>query len=649
MREDVKLCTVDVGGSIQLLSDGKFVLGRIVCYSSKVLPFLSFYLFRCVTARWPHFSCLSFSFLWVCQRSSPNYDELGRQYMIAMEVNQTYFAWSQGESTERDGSQTLDHGSISFGRFELESLSWEKWSVFTNDRRNEEFGKFNGLVAQKKAYFEEYYKRIRELKASQQQNQQTELTLEYSGDGSDSSQTAEDEQAVDLETPTGCGTAVDDYVEEAPHETTSEHGLQCYDDQGNENFNTEFSSSNLSSSAGVLQKTNQDVRETVRNDNSTSKMDVGQQNACSGHDDTITAYEASRIPRRLVEKDSRLRHTPKIIPKSIKTLSKSALDYTFASERSGSVKPSTSMNRKTKPDSVRPLHRPNAAPRKMASTAESSKVTGLRRPFSASAQQPSTGERHPITRENSKKPADVSSLRRPSTSERLPVTRDSAQKQANVITPRRPSTSERHLVKRESAVQHADISTIRWPSTGERRTITRDSVLRTDVKTPSKARATVAHPRGETTTVGNLKNAVTPNAARSSKLETKSNNNRPKGPSALDSHSTRSKRMDLQVSGKQKSSSVNLSPRKLFSSSVGEPAVETFARPKKKEGIQVTMQSRASTSKKITPLKTRNVKARAPNPPPPPPRRPSRMMSKPNASNPSIVGRKPKASVPQCH
>ncbi|KAL6614045.1 hypothetical protein ACP70R_036315 [Stipagrostis hirtigluma subsp. patula] len=567
--------------------------------------------------------------------------------MMAAEVKQTYFAWSQGESTEQDGSQgvslsqTLDHGSISFGRFEVESLSWEKWSVFTNDRRNEEFGKFNGLVAQKKAYFEEYYKRIRELKASQQQNQQTELTLEYSGDGSDSSQTAEDEPAADLETPTGSGTVVDDFVEEAPHETTSENGLQCYNDQENENFNAEFSSSNLSSSAGVLQRTDQDLRGVVCGDNSASKMDVGQQNACSGHDGTRTAYEAARTPRRFIEKDSRLRHTPKIIPKSVKALSKSALDYTFASERPGSVKPSMSMNQKTKPDIVRPMQRSNAAPQKMAGTAERTKLTGLRRPSSAAAQRPSTGERRPISRESSKKPADISTLRRPSTSERRPATQDRAQKHANATTPRRPSTSERRPVKRENEATRADISTLRRPSTGERRAITRESVLRTEVKTPSKARATVPHLKGETTTMGNLKKSVMSNAARSNKLETKSNNNRPKGPSALDSHS-RSKRTDLQVSGKQKSSSVNLPPRKTFSSNVGKPAVETLARSKKKEGIQATVQSRASTSKRNTPVQTGNVKARPPNPPPPPPSRPSRMMSKPNVSNSSIGGRKPK-------
>jgi len=125
---------------------------------------------------------------------------------------------------------------------------------------------------------------------------------------------------------------VDDYAEEAHHETMLEHGLQYYDDQGNKNFNTDVSSSNLSLSTGILQQTDHDVRGTVHGDISASKMDMGQQNAISGHDDTRTAYEAVRTPRRIIEKDSRLRHTPKIIPKSIKNLSRSAVDYTFASE-----------------------------------------------------------------------------------------------------------------------------------------------------------------------------------------------------------------------------------------------------------------------------------------------------------------------------
>jgi hypothetical protein len=71
-------------------------------------------------------------------------------------------------------SDILDHGSISFGRFAVESLAWEKWSVFSHNRCQEELEKFKapGFVAQKKAYFEEYYKRVRTMKALQAEQQQ---------------------------------------------------------------------------------------------------------------------------------------------------------------------------------------------------------------------------------------------------------------------------------------------------------------------------------------------------------------------------------------------------------------------------------------------------------------------------------------------
>jgi hypothetical protein len=161
------------------------------------------------------------------------------------------------------------------------------------------------------------------------------------------------------------------------------------------------------------------------------------------------------------------------------------------------------MNQKTKAGNVHPLQRPNATTQKMAGPAEKSKAKGLKRPSSAGAQRPSTGERKPIARESSKKPAGVSTLRRPSTAEGHPhpVTRDLAQQKAIVSTPRRPSTSERRPVKRDTASKPADVSTIRRPSTGERHTITRESILRTDVKTPNKPRAAMASSKSATPTV----------------------------------------------------------------------------------------------------------------------------------------------------
>ena len=58
--------------------------------------------------------------------------------------------------------------SISFGRFMSESLSWEKWSSFSNNRYVEEAERYArpGSVAQKKAFFEAHYKRIAAKKAA---------------------------------------------------------------------------------------------------------------------------------------------------------------------------------------------------------------------------------------------------------------------------------------------------------------------------------------------------------------------------------------------------------------------------------------------------------------------------------------------------
>ncbi|KAE8788181.1 hypothetical protein D1007_37783 [Hordeum vulgare] len=88
---------------------------------------------------------------------------------MAAEVGQPFSGWSHSDSpyndlcTQDDSVQkmVLDHGSVSFGRFAEESLSWENRSVFGHNRRQEEISKLTlpGLVAQKKAYFEEYYKR----------------------------------------------------------------------------------------------------------------------------------------------------------------------------------------------------------------------------------------------------------------------------------------------------------------------------------------------------------------------------------------------------------------------------------------------------------------------------------------------------------
>ncbi|XP_010528065.1 PREDICTED: protein WVD2-like 7 [Tarenaya hassleriana] len=71
------------------------------------------------------------------------------------------------ETEEGDPVRALTE-SVSFGRFMSESLAWEKWSTFSHNRYLEEVEKFAkpGSVAQKKAFFEEHYKKRAAMKAA---------------------------------------------------------------------------------------------------------------------------------------------------------------------------------------------------------------------------------------------------------------------------------------------------------------------------------------------------------------------------------------------------------------------------------------------------------------------------------------------------
>lgn len=64
--------------------------------------------------------------------------------------------------------------SVSFGRFENDALSWEKWSSFSPNKYLEEVGSLStpGSVAQKKAYFEAHYKKIAARKAEEMEMEQ---------------------------------------------------------------------------------------------------------------------------------------------------------------------------------------------------------------------------------------------------------------------------------------------------------------------------------------------------------------------------------------------------------------------------------------------------------------------------------------------
>jgi hypothetical protein len=219
----------------------------------------------------------------------------------------------------------FSHGSISFGRFDLESLEWEKWSVFTNDRRHEEFGKFNGLVAKKKAYFEEYFKRIRELKALQQQNQHTELNLDYSGGGSDSSQTGEDEPSAGHGGSTGSGTLVDGSREQKIPTTTFEHEVEWHGDHENGSLVNEVSVSNHSLSVVGLQQIGEQARVNV-----SDSTDGTLQNTYLSQDDLGMANKTALTPNRTIAKEPLIGQASKIIRKTVKMASNNIPARTIA-------------------------------------------------------------------------------------------------------------------------------------------------------------------------------------------------------------------------------------------------------------------------------------------------------------------------------
>ncbi|KAJ4830941.1 hypothetical protein Tsubulata_019832 [Turnera subulata] len=96
--------------------------------------------------------------------------------------------------------------SVSFGRFENDSLSWERWSSFSPNKYLEEVEKCAtpGSVAQKKAYFEAHYKKIAAQKAElMDQEKQEEHVLspsnhQYNGDLSTDTRKEEEEFRCDL-------------------------------------------------------------------------------------------------------------------------------------------------------------------------------------------------------------------------------------------------------------------------------------------------------------------------------------------------------------------------------------------------------------------------------------------------------------------
>ncbi|KAG8366228.1 hypothetical protein BUALT_Bualt17G0054700 [Buddleja alternifolia] len=89
--------------------------------------------------------------------------------------------------------------SVSFGRFENDALSWEKFSAFSPNKYLEEVGNLStpGSVAQKKAYFEAHYKKIAAKKAEELEQEKSIGTVNPNPDVSSKDDHVENSYEID--------------------------------------------------------------------------------------------------------------------------------------------------------------------------------------------------------------------------------------------------------------------------------------------------------------------------------------------------------------------------------------------------------------------------------------------------------------------
>lgn len=212
---------------------------------------------------------------------------------MAADVGQRFSGWSYSDLPYNDHNpqdysvqqMVLNHGSVSFGRFAAESLSWEKRSVFDHNRRQEELRKLTapGLVAQKKAFFEEYYKRARHLKA-QGAMQQTEATMEERNDESTLGHSRQAD-AVMLENPVANAPSSSS---EPSTEANSSDERKCQE-LGYLTFNPLFSQT------AVLQNIEEEERPS-----SGQKQNLDQEFPCTAHASGNHEFSREAIERKVL-------------------------------------------------------------------------------------------------------------------------------------------------------------------------------------------------------------------------------------------------------------------------------------------------------------------------------------------------------------
>ncbi|GJN21342.1 hypothetical protein PR202_gb08811 [Eleusine coracana subsp. coracana] len=224
---------------------------------------------------------------------------------MAADVGQRFSGWTYSDLPYNDHipqKMVLDHGSVSFGRFAAEPLSWEKRSVFAHNSRQEELSKLTapGLVAQKKAFFEEYYKRARQLKA-QGATQQAQAASEEETNHADTVGRSSQEDQLPTAIP-------DDAVASAPSssfvpttEVSSSDERKCQDahEIGYLTFNPLFSQ------AAAMENIQQEEMSSSDKNQYIDQEFPCATNTSSNHGHTGEGLERKVLaPRRVVSNDN---------------------------------------------------------------------------------------------------------------------------------------------------------------------------------------------------------------------------------------------------------------------------------------------------------------------------------------------------------
>ncbi|KAK9117008.1 hypothetical protein Sjap_015955 [Stephania japonica] len=179
------------------------------------------------------------------------------------------------------GAETPMNASISFGRFENDLLSWDRWSSFSQNKYLEEVEKCStpGSVAEKKAYFEAHYKKIAARKAELAAQEQEMVPESLTADDLSHDCPIGNGHGTNLETEVSNFGGVTEPVEADKNLTAVAHSehvedLKCDADDADRQGLSHEEAIELESSWDSPKHSNSEVSVSVKEENDLTRLQV---------------------------------------------------------------------------------------------------------------------------------------------------------------------------------------------------------------------------------------------------------------------------------------------------------------------------------------------------------------------------------------